>query len=112
MPFPLCPTPRAAVALKCWRCTSDAANGKFCGDPFEPAKLKETELRAHYVDCVRPPAKIDGVDTTNYQATCKKMQQQGECARESFSSFCIAAAGGLWVVADFDLPQLNINVKL
>lgn len=57
-----------AMSIKCWRCSSDAANAQFCADPFEP-----NDTKFIYVECVDKESHKD-----NKRSVCKKAKKIGE----------------------------------
>ncbi|XP_055683099.1 uncharacterized protein LOC129789974 [Lutzomyia longipalpis] len=65
-----------ATALRCWRCSSDATNAAFCGDPFDPSILTEQQRRWSYVDCSFPPSQLNPYSSTQSRPVCKKMKQK------------------------------------
>lgn len=69
----------AALALKCWRCSSDASNAEFCPDPFNISGINEYQKRWSYVECSYPPQQLNPYSQTpNQRAVCKKVKQLGE----------------------------------
>jgi hypothetical protein len=58
-----------APALKCWRCSSDAANAAFCDDPFDESIITEQQRRWSYTECSYPP------NNGRTRAVCKKVKQ-------------------------------------
>lgn len=70
----------SAMAIKCWRCSSDAANAKFCADPFEPLNRNFV-----YVECSE---KEDHSD--NMRAVCKKAKKLGNYGEFRTKLFSVA----------------------
>lgn len=43
-----------ALALKCWKCASDASNSAFCGRNLDTKNLTQEQKLASYVECTTP----------------------------------------------------------
>lgn len=56
----------SASAIKCWRCSSDAANAGFCNDPFDGS----IDSDYSYVECGKP-------SKVNERAVCIKTKKLG-----------------------------------
>jgi len=49
--------------LRCWRCSSDASNSKFCGDTLDLSQITVQQKRWNYVECdVKPPNNVDNIE--------------------------------------------------
>lgn len=56
-------------AIKCWRCSSDAANAGFCDDPFD--EVNDFQTQQSYVECDDSIPK----DNSVRRAVCKKVKR-------------------------------------
>jgi hypothetical protein len=64
-----------AIALKCWRCSSDSSTTAFCADPFDPSLIQnENQRRWAYVECSVPTTPYIP-NQTPQKALCKKVKQ-------------------------------------
>lgn len=66
-----------ASALKCWRCSSDASNAAFCGDPFDASIITEPQRRWGYTECSQPPQAQNPYSQNQpiQRTVCKKIKQ-------------------------------------
>lgn len=67
-----------AFAIKCWRCSSDAANSQeFCGNPFDSNILSDKS--DYYGKCPEPHGHSNPRSpSSNQRAVCLKSTQTGE----------------------------------
>lgn len=73
-----------ASGLRCWRCSSDATNSKFCGDTLDLSQITEQQKRWNYVECdVKPPQNAEKIE--NLIPKCRILLQLGELNRFSFN---------------------------
>lgn len=72
-----------ASALKCWRCSSDASNAAFCGDPFDASIITEPQRRWGYTECSQPPQAQNPYSQNQpiQRTVCKKIKQISKCLR-------------------------------
>ncbi|XP_055376057.1 uncharacterized protein LOC129608525 isoform X2 [Condylostylus longicornis] len=64
-----------ANALKCWRCSSDATNGAFCSDPFDPEIITDQQKYWSYVNCTYP-YNFNQQSANVIRPVCKKLVQE------------------------------------
>lgn len=63
--------------MRCWRCSSDATNSKFCGDTLDLSEITEQQKRWNYVECnAKPPNNADQIE--NLIPKCRILLQHGE----------------------------------
>ncbi len=66
-----------AYGLKCWRCSSDATNSKFCGDTLDLSQLTDQQKRWSYVECeTKAPKDLETIE--NLIPKCRILLQLGE----------------------------------
>lgn len=63
-------------AIKCFRCSSDQANGEFCKDPFNMDLISDQARRWTFVECADPPGRLDSHDhSLDTISVCIKYKQ-------------------------------------
>lgn len=66
-----------ASGLKCWRCSSDASNSKFCGASIDLSQITELQKRYNYAECdAKPPSNVQ--NSENLIPKCRVLLQLGE----------------------------------
>lgn len=67
----------AAVALKCWTCSSDSVRpnvqNQYCKDPFDAENISDVDKERSYKECI-PTAD----QSHNHNAYCRKLTQTGK----------------------------------
>lgn len=69
----------SALAIKCWRCSSDITNAEFCKDPFDESRVTEDQKRRAYVNCPPPFGQLN-IYSSDYETriVCKKQKQKSK----------------------------------
>lgn len=94
-------------AIKCFRCSSDQANGEFCKDPFNMDLISDQARRWTFVECADPPGRLDSHDhSLDTISVCIKYKQlsKPQCQYvfrvfyNFFVFFCSKRKGGSFTI--------------
>lgn len=60
--------------LRCWRCSSDATNSKFCGATLDLSQITDQQKKWNYVECdAKPPNTVENIE--NLIPKCRVLLQ-------------------------------------
>lgn len=72
-----------AVALRCWKCASDASNTQFCGRNLDSKNLTKEQKSTTYVECTTPhnfhPFNAKGEEVVHKCEVYKQLSKFTQC---------------------------------